>query len=176
MNPPIPTFPDPDYQARQDAEQLRLLSIFYYVMAGILAVTGLIFIVHIIMGLTFVGAASTATSGVTFTPNTFPGAPPFPKGSVPPGFPSGSLPPSSMPSSFGWIFVFMGTFALTVSEVLALLTFLAGRALAKREKKTLIQVVAALLCLHVPLGTALGVFTFIVLGRPSVAPQFDSRS
>ena len=49
----------------------------------------------------------------------------------------------------------------------------AGRALAKRERRTLCLVVAGLNCLHMPLGTLLGVFTLIVLGRPSVQALFD---
>lgn len=167
--PPIPPVNAAHVQQIQDAEHLRLLSVFYYVMAGILGVTGLIFIVHIIMGLAIVGGSFGASPTVSISPNTFPGAPPFPSGSGP--------SPGQMPNSFGWIFVFMGAFALVVSELMAALSFFAGRCLAKQQKKTFVQVVAGLLCLHVPLGTALGVFTFIVLARPSVAPLFPtSRS
>ena len=36
--------------------------------------------------------------------------------------------------------------------------------------------VAGLNCLHMPLGTLLGVFTFIVLARPSVQALFEQRS
>ena len=168
MNPPIPSFPDPDFQARQDAEHLHLLSIFYYVFAGLFAVIGLIPIVHIIMGLAIVGGSFGPGASVSISPNTFPGAPPFPGGSM--------TPTNNMPSSFGWIFVFMGAFAVLLLEGTALLSLLAGRNIARRQGKTLIQVVAGLLCLNVPIGTALGVFTFIVLGRPSVAALFDSRS
>lgn len=178
MNPlPVPPFDVAHVQGAQDAEHLRLLSLFYYVMAGLLALTGLVFIFHIIMGLAFVGGSLGPGSSVTISPDTFPGAPPFaapPSGSFAP--PSGSFAPraGAMPSSFGWVFVFMGSFALLVSEILAALTFYAGRCLARRQKKTLIQVVAALLCLHVPLGTLLGVFTLVVLGRPTVATSFGS--
>ena len=168
MNPSYAPLPDPAFQARQDEEHLRLLSLFYYVMAGIIGVTGLLFLFHIFMGLAIVGGTMGPTSGVAVAPNTFPGAPPT-------GFPTASPHPNTMPPSFGWLFVVMGAFALLASEVTAFLSFLAGRALAKREKKMLIQVVAGLLCLNVPLGTALGVFTFIVLGRPTVVPLFDSR-
>lgn len=167
MSPPIPSYPDPDFQARQDAEHLRLLSIFYYVAAGLFAVIGLIPIFHIIMGLAIVGGTLGPGANVSISPGSFPGAPPFPGGSM--------QPTNNMPSSFGWLFVFMGTFALLLLEGTALLCLLAGCKLARREGKTFIQVVAGLLCLSVPVGTALGVFTFIVLGRPSVAPLFDSQ-
>ena len=35
------------------------------------------------------------------------------------------------------------------------------------------MVIAALECLSVPLGTLLGVFTLVVLSRPSVRDSFD---
>ncbi|RYX84844.1 hypothetical protein EON83_07830 [bacterium] len=163
MNP-VALTPDPEYQARQDAEHLNLLSIFYYIAAALLGLGGLIFLFHIFMGLMFVtGSAGTSTT-ITATPGTFPGAPPF------------SPPPTNgpPPAAFGWLFVAIGTGALLLFETFAVVTFMAGRSLANREKKTLIQVVAALLCLNVPLGTALGVFTLIVLNRPSVAALFDA--
>lgn len=170
MNP-VASFPDPQYQARQDEEHLRLLSIFYYIVAGLIAVTGLIFIFHIIMGLAIVSGGFGPPSGtVTITPNTFPSAPTIPSVS-----PTVRATPAGPPAAVGWLFVSMGAFALTLSETLAALTLCAGRCLAKRTKKTFVQVVAALLCLHIPIGTLLGVFTFIVLSRPSVAFSFDSH-
>lgn len=163
MNP-VALTPDPEYQARQDAEHLNLLSIFYYIAAALLALGGLMFLFHIFMGLMFVTGSAGASSTFTATPGTFPGAPPFP----PPT--KGSQPPAV----FGWMFVGMGAVALLLFETFAAFVFTAGRGIANRDKKTLVQVVAALLCLNVPLGTALGVFTFIVLSRPSVAALFDA--
>lgn len=162
MNP-VALIPDPEYQARQDAEHLNLLSIFYYVVAALTALGGLVFLFHIFMGLMFVTGSAGASSTITATPNAFPGAPPF-----------SPRPPNGPPPAFGWLFVVIGTFALLLSETLAAFTFIAGRSLANREKKTLIQVVAGILCLNVPLGTVLGVFTLIVLNRPSVAALFDA--
>jgi hypothetical protein len=45
---------------------------------------------------------------------------------------------------------------------------LSGLFLRARRHRTFSMVVAAINCLHIPIGTALGVFTFIVLGRESV--------
>ena len=169
MNPVAP-LPNPDYQLHQDAEHLRLLTIFYYVVAGLLALSGLIFIFHIIMGLAMVNGSFGPPSGsITITPNTFPSAPSLPPGASIRGAPGGP------PPAFGWMFVIMGTGALLAFETLAGFTFYAGRCLANRTKKMLIQVVAAILCLNVPFGTALGVFTFIVLSRPTVAALFNTR-
>jgi hypothetical protein len=38
------------------------------------------------------------------------------------------------------------------------------------------MVIAIITCLSVPLGTALGVFTLIVLARPSVKQLFERRT
>lgn len=56
----------------------------------------------------------------------------------------------------------------------ALLKLLAARFLRLRRHKTLCQIAAALTCLEVPYGTILGIFTFQVLGRPSVAALFGA--
>lgn len=52
------------------------------------------------------------------------------------------------------------------------LTIYAGRCLAARKKRKLIMTMAGLNCLNMPIGTALGIFTFNVLMRPSVIQQF----
>lgn len=48
----------------------------------------------------------------------------------------------------------------------------AGRCLRTRRRYTLCVVVAGLACLAFPFGTVLGIFTLIVLLRPSVRPLF----
>jgi hypothetical protein len=63
-------------------------------------------------------------------------------------------------------------FALMV--VLAVLKFIVAKRLSQRRSRTLCLVVAGLSCFGVPFGTALGVFTFLVLLRPSVARMFDT--
>jgi len=60
--------------------------------------------------------------------------------------------------SFGWIF--------------AVIIFLTGRFLAKRKRYMFCLVIACVECLFMPFGTVLGVFTIIVLMRPSVKELF----
>ena len=48
-----------------------------------------------------------------------------------------------------------------------------GRRLAPRHR-TFSRVVAGLNCLHIPLGTVLGIFTSIVLGRESVGQLVEA--
>ncbi len=57
----------------------------------------------------------------------------------------------------------------------ALLALIAGRRLARRRSRTFCFVVAAIECLNVPFGTVLGVFTIVVLSRPSVIALFEGE-
>jgi hypothetical protein len=170
---PVAPLPDPSYQGHQsnqtskDIEQLNLLSIFFYVLAGLMALAGLVFLFQIIMGAIIAASSIAPSTTVTVSPSTFPGAPTSPPTTT-------TVPSLGQPVSFGWIFVGIGALGLLVIETLAAFTFMAGRSLAKRERKTLVQIVAGILCLNVPLGTALGVFTFVVLSRASVAALFDA--
>lgn len=54
----------------------------------------------------------------------------------------------------------------------AALSGFAGRSLSRRRHYVFCLVAAGLACLSFPLGTALGVFTFMVLQRPSVKALF----
>ena len=56
---------------------------------------------------------------------------------------------------------------------LAIAIFLAGRFLTRRAHYMYCFVVAAIECLLMPFGTILGVFTIIVLVRPSVKALFQ---
>jgi hypothetical protein len=48
--------------------------------------------------------------------------------------------------------------------------------LSERRNPTFIMVIAAIQCLNMPLGTALGVFTIVVLQRASVKRLFEHPS
>ena len=48
----------------------------------------------------------------------------------------------------------------------------AGRSIKKRRRHTFCQAVSVISCLWMPLGTILGVFSLMVLNRPSVKAQF----
>lgn len=86
--------------------------------------------------------------------------------------PTGGAPPP--PAMMSWIFgVFGATFAglATLAATLKLLTAIR---LKQRRSRVLCLVTAGLSCLEIPYGTALGIMTFIVLGRPSVQRQFEA--
>lgn len=68
-------------------------------------------------------------------------------------------------SFFGFIFV--------ISAIFIALEFYAASCLKKRRNLIVIQIVAGLYCISLPWGTAVGVCTFMVLGRPSVRALFN---
>lgn len=83
---------------------------------------------------------------------------------------------SAPPQAFINMIVGFCAFVALLSLLFAALHFSTARRLRDRRGLGFCQVVAGLTCLSVPLGTTLGVFTFIVLGRPSVKALFQARS
>jgi len=130
-------------QSTQDQEHLRILSICWYVMAGLSALSSCPAVIYIGMG-----------GVMVFSPRTFG---------------SGSPP---LPAFMGWMFIGLGLATLLIGWGVAGLMAWAARSLVTRRRIVLIYVVAALACLSVPLGTVLGIFTFVVLARPNVRGSF----
>jgi hypothetical protein len=126
----------------QDREHLRLLTIFYYIWAGLQSLGGLI-------GLAFMGVGAFLVSS--------------------PQVAQTSNPP---PPWFGAVFAGIGALVFVAVEGMAALSFFTGRFLAMRQHHTFCVVISALNCMSLPLGTALGVFGILVLQRPSVKALF----
>jgi len=63
-----------------------------------------------------------------------------------------------------WFYVFMGVIILIGFAV----NLMSGLFIRQRRHRIFSLVIAALDCLQIPFGTALGVFTIIVLSRESV--------
>ncbi|MEK7953915.1 hypothetical protein [Luteolibacter soli] len=147
--------PPPHPQAILDAEHLKLLSIFHYVLAGVAALFGSIPIFHVLFGVMIVNSK-------------------FPVPVPPPSAGAPATPPmTGFPEAFGWMFIVMGSAFILLSWTYAGLLFYSGRCLSARRKWTFSFVMACISCIHVPFGTALGVFTILVLQRPSVKALFD---
>ena len=141
--------PPPQPQAMEDAEHIRMLSIFHYVLAGLAVLAGFFPAIYLVFGVVIVSGVIPASSAGS-------GGPP--------------------PDAFGWMFVAIGALGLLMVWGWAVSLFLAGRWIAARKNRTFCFVVAAISCAGFPLGTALGVFTIMVLQRPSVRALFDSPS
>lgn len=76
----------------------------------------------------------------------------------------------------GIFFIIMGVFLLIFTAVLGILEIMCGRFLAQQKHRVFCMIMAGVACLGIPLGTALGVFTFVVLGRPEVAAEFAKNA
>lgn len=128
----------------KDAEHLKLLSIFHYVSAG-LSLAGLGF-----MFLHFLFFKSMMSD-----PGMWSGA-------------KGGAPPQAFFTFMKFTYGFMGVFFIGY----AVANFLSAKYLVQRRRRMFSYVVAALNCLHVPIGTTLGVSTIIVLSRDSVLKAY----
>ena len=74
----------------------------------------------------------------------------------------------------GVLFMGIGGCITLFFAALAFAVFYAGRSLREHRRYVYCMVVAAFCCLSFPIGTVLGVFTFVVLGRPSVKALFTT--
>lgn len=72
----------------------------------------------------------------------------------------------------GVFFVIIATCLILAGLTVSVLVVFAGRFLKQRRRYTYCLVIAAILCLMMPFGTVLGVFTIIVLMRDSVRGMF----
>ena len=76
------------------------------------------------------------------------------------------------PQMVGWMFGLFGGLFFLFGAGMAIAKFLTGKYLGQRRSRTFCQVVAGISCLSIPFGTALGVATFLTLGKPSVSGLF----
>lgn len=146
-----PPFPQPVYSygdpQQKDIEHLKLLSIFHFVFGG-LAFLGLGFLaIHFFF------------MRMIFT--------------HPERFNSGrsTAPPKEFFEIFQWFYVFMALICIAV----AVANILSGVYLRKRKNRMFSMILAGFNCVQMPFGTALGVFTFIVLSRPIVRQLYGER-
>jgi hypothetical protein len=138
----------------EDLTHLRLLSIFYYVVGGFALLCYSFPVIYLIMGIGMVTGS-------------FPGTPP----PAPAG--SGRPPPAAAPpTAVGWMFVIFSTVAIAFGWAFAGGLFTTGWLLSKRRGHVFCLVMAGIACLFQPLVMVLGIFTFIVLLRPSVKELF----
>ena len=130
-----------------DEEHLKLLSIGYLVSAGLNVLFSLFGLLYAFMGV-FIGAV------VAHAP-TRPG-------------------PGPAPELMGWFFGLFGFAIFAFMVGLGVLKFMVARRVKQRRSHTFCMVVAGVSCIGLPYGTLLGVFTFLVLSRPSVVRLFQA--
>ena len=142
----LPPPPPGDPRQIVDNEHIKLLAIFQYIFGG-LAFAGLLFLfLHfLIMGTVF-GAVISSHS---------------------------QRSPNGPPPEF--IMIFFACFYFIAGAMLVAAgvgNILSANFMRKRKYRTFSFVIACLNCLQIPFGTALGVFTIIVLSRDSVRAQY----
>ncbi len=128
----------------KDLENLRMLSIGYYIYAAILALFSCFPIIHVTLGISMLMGS----------------------------FENDHNPP---PAFVGWMFVGIGGLFILGGWATAICTFLAGKYIKQQKNYIFILVMAGISCMFAPLGTILGVFTFIVLLKDPVKQLFNRQ-
>src|SRR5204862_6854561 len=133
----------------RDTEQLNLLAIFHYVVAGLAALFSFFPLLFTTVGAIFIFAAR---HGIAKRGEDLP------------------------PEFLGWVFAVLGSVLFLIGLSMAICILIAGRSLALRKRYSFASVMACIECLFIPFGTILGVFTIIVLSRESARRLFSTEA
>ena len=146
--PPTQAAAPPD---ESNDRHLRILSVLFFVKAGLMLLGSCgVGIYAIVGGAMMFGAEKIAESDEKFS--------------------SGGV------MTVGAVMIVIFGALLILQLTLAVLDLVTGMHLHKRRGRTLCMVAAGIACLAIPIGTALGVYTFIILGRPEVKRLFEEQS
>lgn len=132
-------------ELKNDREQLRLLSIFHYVVGGAVMLFSCFFLIHVGIGMALMLGWIPANKGEGPLPQMF----------------------------VGGLMFLAGCAALLCGWTFGLLTIYSGRCLARQKWRMFSLVIAALNCAWAPFGTVLGVFTIILLMRDSIKRLYE---
>jgi hypothetical protein len=130
-----------------DEEHLKLLSLGYMISAATTAFISIFGLMYAVMGIVMSEFIS-HQQGEGATPNQAP------------------------PAFVGWFLTGIGTGVFLVMVIFAAAKLRTAFCIKRRTSRTFCMVVAGFSCLGIPYGTALGVLSFVVLGRDSVARLF----
>ncbi|MFK5921256.1 MAG: hypothetical protein QM496_03700 [Verrucomicrobiota bacterium] len=143
-----------EQQRRKDDEQLKLLAVFHFVLAGLsLLMLGFLALHYFFMSTIFTN------------PEIWENA--QSKG--------GGPPPEFIKSLFAvmvWFYIFGACFAVAIG----MLNIFSGVFLRRKKYRTFSLIVAGVNCLRLPFGTALGVFSLVVLMRESVQLAYEREA
>ncbi len=132
-------------QEDSDRQHLEMIVIFHYV-SGILGVlTACLPLIHFGMGVAILNGQ----------------------------FPQGNAAGPAFPTFFGLVFAVIGGGMFVVGQLTAWATIYSAGLIRRRRGRGVSLVVAGIQCAAFPLGTALGVFTIIVLSRDSVKALYE---
>ena len=129
-------------QQNRDEDHLTILAIMHYVISVLFGMGALFPLIYLVIGVVILNG----------------------------GFETNGR--EAPPPAVGWILIGFSAFAITIGLTIASCIALAGRKLQTRRNHLFCLIVAGVECLFMPLGTALGIFTIVVLLRPSVKELF----
>ncbi len=127
----------------QDEQQLNLLSIFHFVVGGIAGLISLLPTFHLAIGIALLNAP-----------------------------PRSSGHDNDIGSLVAIMFIVIASIFILAGLTFSTCIWISGRCLAQRRHHTYCLVMAGVECMFFPFGTALGVFTILVLMRESVKQMF----
>jgi hypothetical protein len=136
-------------QRKVDAGHLKLIGIFHLVLAGLS-----------IVGLGFIFLHWLFMDSIMSNPEMWKQQP-----NQPP-------PPKEFFAMFKWFYLFMGGCVVLAG----IGNLISGWCIMKRRGRIFSLIVAGLNCLCFPFGTALGVFTFVILLRDSVVEVYEAAA
>jgi hypothetical protein len=136
--------PPPPTQGDIDEQHLNSLAVGYMITGILEIVFSSFFIGHVVIGIL------TLTHSISWGPAS-----------------SGPTTP------IGLMFLLMGSAVVLIGWTLGIFTLIARRYLIERTHYQFLLIQAGINCLFQPIGTILGVFTFILLMRPSVKALFQ---
>jgi hypothetical protein len=128
----------------KDLQYLKLLSICYYIVGGLIALFSCFALFYLLIGIVFVA--------------------------TPPPSWSGQPPPPAL----GWTFIILSCAVMVLGWTWAAALMVAGWFLGRCRHYLYCLVLGCSTLLFQPLGTVLGIFTIILLIRPTVKRLFET--
>jgi hypothetical protein len=141
--PPGYGYAPPPGGTPEDIQNLNALSVCHFIYAGLFGLASLVFGAILLVAMLATAGAATSGKGA-------PGA----------------------AAAIGIVDVVLAVVVVFILAKAALIAY-SGACIRKRRHRSLSFVMACLSCINFPLGTALGVFTLVVLSRPSVKAMYD---
>jgi hypothetical protein len=138
-------------QASTDRDHLLLLAIFYGILGVVEILFSSLFIVHVAIGVR-----------ILMNPAAF--------------VRHAAGPPMFIEPVMALVFVIVGSCAVLAGWTMGLLSIFTAYSIHRRKRRFFTLLVAGLSCVFYPFGTALGIWTFFVLGRESVRKLYESPS
>jgi uncharacterized membrane protein YGL010W len=130
------------------SDQLNLLATFHYIVGGIGVFMACLPLIHLTIGIAMLN------------------------GSIPMNNNQNEISPNLV----GVIFIVMGSLFFVIGQCVAWLTIYSGKQIKARKKHTFSFVLGCVLCMFMPFGTILGVFTIILLSKQEVKVMYGTTT